>query len=573
MDDAARTVETGETPRPAEPDNGRGSTVETSTGSSRSEGTEPRPTHAQERSADPAEDDSAGEKPVGEPVGQPVGEPVGEQAGPDAAEVSEAPEDAGDAVPSEDVEDAEGSETAEESAEESAESEQPERPDDDGDSEAADAEESSETSESSAEETDGDGEADAKDDAKDDADDGAEAEAEAEPETEADSEAEAVPAAAEATAQLRVPAAARPAAEGDASGDADERGSAEGTEGAAGDATAQLAVPGRPRSSSGDVTAQLKAPAAASVPAPAPVAETEAPALPAATPVSSAGGAATAATVVLTKPKPEAKPQPAAATTAVTEAEVDSDADEDEDGEDEYARRRRLPAWVELPLMLAFGLLVVVVLHSYVAQPFVIPSGSMENTLQIGDRVLVNKLAYTFGDKPERGDVVVFDGTGVFTFDGKRDSGSSNPIGRAVEGVGSMFGFGNSGETDFVKRVIGIGGDHVVCCDAHGRITVNGVALEESGYLYPGDVPSKVPFDIRVPEGELWVMGDHRGNSADSREYMGKPGGGFVPEDRVVGRVDWIIWPVGRIGGIDRPSTFSQPGIGRQEPPAVPGRG
>src|SRR5690606_13832359 len=100
-----------------------------------------------------------------------------------------------------------------------------------------------------------------------------------------------------------------------------------------------------------------------------------------------------------------------------------------------------------------------------------------------------------------------------------------------------------------------------------------GVPLEESDYLFPGDVPSLVSFDVVVPEGELWVMGDHRGNSADSREYMGRPGGGFVPEDRVIGRVDWIIWPFSRMGGVDRPKTFSQPGIGRQTHPAVESRG
>lgn len=106
----------------------------------------------------------------------------------------------------------------------------------------------------------------------------------------------------------------------------------------------------------------------------------------------------------------------------------------------------------------------------------------------------------------------------------------------------------------FVKRVIGKGGDHVVCCDTRGSLTINGAALNEGEYLYPGDVPSKMKFDVIVPEGKLWVMGDHRSDSADSRAYLGTPGGGFIPEDRVVGRAMAVIWPLSSARSIDSPT-------------------
>jgi signal peptidase I len=111
--------------------------------------------------------------------------------------------------------------------------------------------------------------------------------------------------------------------------------------------------------------------------------------------------------------------------------------------------------------------------------------------------------------------------------------------------------------TDFIKRVIAVGGDRVACCDADGRMTVNGVPLQEEGYLYPDDAPSTQTFDVEVPQGMLWVMGDHRSNSADSRAHMGDPGGGFVPESKVVGRAMSVLWPFSRIQSLEIPSTFA----------------
>ncbi|MFR9726551.1 signal peptidase I [Streptomyces sp. MS19] len=185
---------------------------------------------------------------------------------------------------------------------------------------------------------------------------------------------------------------------------------------------------------------------------------------------------------------------------------------------------------------------------AWIVQPFRIPSGSMEGTLRVGDRVLVDKLAYRFGDPVRRGDVIVFDGTGSFTAAEPPDD--RGPLLGLLHGAAAAVGLAEPAETDFVKRVIGVGGDHVRCCDDQGRIEVNGEPLDEP-YLYPGDAPSEVGFDIEVPEGRLWVMGDHRSDSADSRAYLGSPGGGTVPVDRVVGRVQWIAWPVGRWGSVD----------------------
>ncbi|MBW5481994.1 signal peptidase I [Streptomyces bambusae] len=190
----------------------------------------------------------------------------------------------------------------------------------------------------------------------------------------------------------------------------------------------------------------------------------------------------------------------------------------------------------------------LLLLSNFVVQPFLIPSRSMEPTFEVGDRVLVNKLAYRFGSQPRRGDLVVFDGTGSFI--PEREDGG--PFGSVLRGAASALGLAEPSDTDFVKRVVGVGGDDVVCCDAAGRLSVNGVPQAEP-YLYPGDAPSKVPFRIVVPLGTLWVMGDHRSQSRDSRDHLGEPGGGMVPVEKVIGRADWIGWPVSRWGAADSP--------------------
>jgi signal peptidase I len=194
----------------------------------------------------------------------------------------------------------------------------------------------------------------------------------------------------------------------------------------------------------------------------------------------------------------------------------------------------------------------------------------MENTLEINDRVLVNKIVYHIRDI-HRGDIVVFNG------DGSWDPGTIPVNGNIFQqfgaGFASMFGFGHPGDI-LIKRVIGIPGDKVACCDAQGRLTVNGVALTEQSYLYPGSAPSLSRFNIVVPPGRLWVMGDNRLYSEDSRDHMGDPGGGTVPVSAVIGRAFIIIWPPSHWRILPIPATFEQPSLNGSHaagPPAAGG--
>lgn len=227
--------------------------------------------------------------------------------------------------------------------------------------------------------------------------------------------------------------------------------------------------------------------------------------------------------------------------------------------EDAVRTRPRIPGWLEFPLLIVGAFLVAFLVKTFLVQAFYIPSGSMEDTLQVGDRVLVNKVVYHL--RPvQRGDVVVFDGTGSFVTGGVAEP-AAGPIQVLLRGLGEIIGLAPPRDTDFIKRVIGVGGDRVVCCDADGRITVNGVPLDEEPYLYRKNPPSKQPFDVIVPEGKLWVMGDHRSASADSRAHMGEPGGGFVPVESVIGRAFVVVWPPGRAQVLEIPATFDQPGL------------
>jgi signal peptidase I len=213
-------------------------------------------------------------------------------------------------------------------------------------------------------------------------------------------------------------------------------------------------------------------------------------------------------------------------------------------------KKESLPVWQESLLLLAIALVLAVGIKFFFVQAFYIPSPSMEPMFIKNDRILVQKVSY-WGDKgPKRGDIIVFKDPGNW-LSADETRTASNPITKTLEAVGLYPSGGH-----LVKRVIGIGGDRVKCCDAQGKLTVNGKALEETSYLPKGTLPSEDPFDVRVPDGHLWVMGDNRGDSYDSRGHMGDPGGGFVSDDLVVGKVWALIWPWKRAKWVHTPATF-----------------
>lgn len=195
-------------------------------------------------------------------------------------------------------------------------------------------------------------------------------------------------------------------------------------------------------------------------------------------------------------------------------------------------------------------------IKTFLVQAFYIPSGSMETTLLLNDRVLVNKLVDT-ADEIERGHVVVFRDPGGWLGPGGEQS--QGGIGSDIRSVLVFIGLAPAaGDKDLIKRVVGVGGDHVRCCDSSGRLSVNGVAITEP-YVFPGDAPSATPFDVTVPRGHIWVMGDHRGASEDSRAHHQQPGAsGFVPVGQVIGRSFMIVWPLDRLQLLHRPETFKQ---------------
>jgi signal peptidase I len=216
--------------------------------------------------------------------------------------------------------------------------------------------------------------------------------------------------------------------------------------------------------------------------------------------------------------------------------------------------RRRWAWWQEIAFLAVLAVAISLLLKSFVVQMFFVPSASMRPLFVHDDHILVQKISYETG-QVHRGDVVVFDDPG-----GRWLSAEGSTALPPLPGLLADLGLFPT-DNHLVKRVIGVGGDHVRCCDANGRITVNGVPLHEKGYIIHGAQPSRQPFDVVVPAGRLWVMGDNRPDSADSRYHEELPGGGTVPVRDVVGKVWAIVWPLNRAHLLHRPATFEQPAL------------
>lgn len=232
-------------------------------------------------------------------------------------------------------------------------------------------------------------------------------------------------------------------------------------------------------------------------------------------------------------------------------------------GDSAPAAKKPRSFWKELPILIGIALVLALLIKTFLVQAFSIPSDSMQNTLQEGDRVLVDKLTPWFGSEPERGEVVVFHDPDNWL------AGEPTTDPNAVQTFLSWIGLMPSAEEkDLIKRVIGVGGD-TISCDGSGPLTVNGKALNETAYVYPGNTPCSVDdqggqFTVKVPKGYIWVMGDHRQNSRDSRYNQSDEHKGMVPVNEVVGRAVVKAWPINRWGTLPVPDTFDQSGLNTQ---------
>ncbi|WP_406642472.1 signal peptidase I [Amycolatopsis sp. WGS_07] len=248
------------------------------------------------------------------------------------------------------------------------------------------------------------------------------------------------------------------------------------------------------------------------------------------------------------------------------------DEDQERSGGRRGSHRRGKPSkkrsfWKELPILIVIALVLTILIQAFLAKVYMIPSGSMESTLHgcpgcTGDRILVDRVTYDFTD-PSPGDVIVFKGPPAWTENEIAPQESSNIVVRALRGLGSLVGFAPPDERDFVKRVIATGGQTVQCCDDRNRVMVDGKALDEP-YIHWEDDNHRVQESfapVKVPQGALWVMGDNRNNSADSRYQGGGGPNGAVPVDDVIGKARIIVLPPSRWGGITdhNPQENAQP--------------
>ncbi|MCF8534725.1 MAG: signal peptidase I, partial [Candidatus Nanopelagicaceae bacterium] len=210
----------------------------------------------------------------------------------------------------------------------------------------------------------------------------------------------------------------------------------------------------------------------------------------------------------------------------------------------------------EFPVLIVVALLVSLFIKTFLVQFFYIPSGSMENTLQVDDRVAVNRIPF-ISNNIERGDVVVFRDPDNW-LPAADISESPFVIAKLKAGLVAVGVLPNPAKQYLVKRVVGVAGDHVICCNTDGKLTVNGEVMNEP-YIFAGNVPSDMNFDVTVPKNKVWVMGDHRGASADSRYHQDDINKGFVPVNRITGRVIAVIWPLKNISLVPGVDALNQP--------------
>ncbi|MGH3767746.1 MAG: signal peptidase I [Pseudonocardiaceae bacterium] len=220
------------------------------------------------------------------------------------------------------------------------------------------------------------------------------------------------------------------------------------------------------------------------------------------------------------------------------------------------SKRKKGSFWRELPVLVLTALVLTFLIQTFLARVYVIPSASMEPTLHgcpgcTNDRVLVDKLSFRFGN-PRPGDVVVFRGTDSWgsEFVSQR---SDNLLVRGLQEAGSVIGLAPPDEKDFVKRVIAVSGQTVKCCDKQNRVMVDGVGLTEPYAMFIGHEPQEEFGPVTVPQGDLWMMGDNRNNSADSRRHVADQFTGTIPLSNVIGKARLIVLPVSRWQGISDP--------------------
>ena len=230
--------------------------------------------------------------------------------------------------------------------------------------------------------------------------------------------------------------------------------------------------------------------------------------------------------------------------------------------------RPHIPIWQETIILLVIAVLLAVALKAFFVQAFYIPSESMEPGLVKNDRILVQKVSYWGGGSPARGDVVVFEDPGGW-LTANDVAGPDNAVAKGLEKIGLYPSGGH-----LVKRVVGVAGDTIICCDDQGRISVNGVAVEEKGYTLPGDIDQYDCFGPMtgncswtagpVPQGSVFVMGDNRAHSADSTVHLCLEGetectkNPYIDVDLIVGKMFALVWPLSRFGGGDGTHAFDK---------------